>query len=633
MLAACLGEPAPLPSGGAHRGGSVGVPGRFPGSSLAGSGGTGGDPNATLRWRWTDCDHGPTVDPPVQLAFSEDAGTVVLLQSGGVLRSWLNDPLVQTFARSPAAGAAAISADTKYVADRGPSAWRIWDAVVGVVLRELPFPEEPCGLRLAFSADGQHLLALGAPACAIDVHTGAVVARLAAGAASLGWRDGKLVLPFGTQGVTSVDAGGISQDTLFAALNLPRQEPAFVDEPFDVTVISPAGDRAAVHSRGYGFGLYDTQTGALLSSHQQEVPLAFNPVFSPDGAFVLLGERVLKSADGSLALQLSDLPRGFEATALSNDGKRIGFVKPTLDGKEATAIAIEAASGRFLHAVGGHTHPVLSVAVSPDGSHVLTTTGETLLSWKLDSQMDRSRVEWAADAGNEYNARYSPDGKLVAVSSDKPAVLGADGLPVFRPEPLPPARCNSIESLTFSPDGRWVARSAFGTVDIFEQSSWKLVKQLAVKGCIVSASFSPDSRYLMTSVPEMYETESWTQLWTSQLEVDGAPNASSVTFLPSGREAISSACSFGTLNAIPILCIARLFSVGGREVQRLDGLSSWPSIASSDDWIIGGGEAMFRYSVLPRILPSNISASAFAPSGDIIAGTYDGQLLRLCFSR
>lgn len=603
---------------------------------LAGSGGNGGsagDPNATLRWHWTECGQAPSVDPPVQLAFSEDAGTVVLLQSGGVLRSWLNDPLRPTFSRSPAPGAAAISADTKYVADHGQSGWRIWDAIVGAVLRELRFPEQPCGPRLGFSADGQHLLAFGAPACAIDLQTGAVVARHAAGAASLGWRDGKLVLPFGTQGVTSVDADGVSQDTLFAPLGLPLQEPALVDEPFDVTVISPAGDRAAVHSRGYGFGLYDAQTGVLLSSHQPEVPLTFNPVFSPDGAFVLLGDRVLKSADASLALQLSEFPRGFEPTALSNDGKRIGFVKPTLDGKEATAIAIEAASGRFLHTVGGHTHPVLSVAVSPDGAHALTTTGETLLSWKLASPMELSSLEWTADAGHEYNARYSSDGKLVAVSGDKPVVLGADGKLVFRPEPLPSADCNSIESLAFSPDGRWVARSAFGTVDVFEQATWTQVKRIPAKGCVVSASFSPDSRFLMTSVPEMYETEGWTQAWTSDVVVEGSPIAYSVTFLPSGREAISSGCSFGTLyrSTTPIRCSAHLFTVGGRDLGWL-ALSSWPSVAAGGDWIIGGDMAMIRRNGLPGFLPTTISASTFAPNGDIIAGMYDGQVHRFCLS-
>lgn len=598
------------------------------------------DPNEPALWTWSECGRVPPADPPLGLALAEplsgSLGVMVLLQSGHVLQGGANSALAQAFDYVTTPGATCVAPDGEYLADHTASAWRIWHAADGKLVRELPFPAEACGPQLAYSADGQHLFAFGDGAsCVVDVQTGEVAARIAAAASSVSWHDEKLLMPFGNQGVTSVTRDGESHITSFAPLGLPRQAPA-ANEPFDVTVISPAGDRAAVHSRGYGFGLYDAQSGALLSAHQPEVPRTFEPVFSADGAFVLLGDRVLATADASLVVQLEHFSRGFEPAALSNDGKRIGLMRRTADGNEGTALVIDAASGSLLHAVGGHTHPVWSVAVSPDGAHAVTTTGETLLSWKLADSMAESRVDWAADAGHEYNARYSEDGTLVAVSGDEPELFTVDGTSVFRPETLPNQDCKTIQTLAMSPDGRWIARSGFGTIDVFERGSFNLVTQLEVKGCIVSASFSPDSRYLMTSVPELYETDSWTRVWTNELVVEGTPNAYGLTFLPGGREVVSSACAFGTYPGEPhaIVCQARRYSVGGRYTGRMEGLLAWPS-THPNGWLISGNTAMFRDVWMSDALPWEVSASTFIPGadGDILAGTRDGALVRFCRNR
>lgn len=584
-------------------------------------------------WRWSECGRLPPQDPPLQVAFAAQDNVLVFQQSGRV-----SDPLVGVVHSplahpSTAPGAACLSPNGLMLTDRTETSWRFWYAGQSSASRELPLPAEPCGPRLGYTADGRHLLAFGeGSACVVDAQTGDVAARVAAPATSLGWHDGKLIMPFGNQGVTSFDADGQSVVTLLEPLGLPRQEPSAADEPFDSTVISPAGDRVAVHSRGYGFGLYDAQTGALLVAYPIDTAHSFRPVFSLNGVYLLLGDRVLRAADGEVVFEPPGLPSGFEAAALANNGKKLALMRKTADGREGTVLHVDSKSGRSMLIAGGHNKPVLSVAVSPDGTQLVTTTGETLLGW---SNVAGFKVAWSADAGLELNARYSADGSLIAVSSDKPQVLSADGATVFRPEIAPiTSGCKSVQTLAFSPDGRWVARSGLGTTDIFEQGTWNHVTQLESKGCFVSAAFSPDSRYLMTSIPELFETDGWTQVWDTDVVVDGAPNAYDVAFLPHGREFISSACAFGRNEAPYTLCFDRLFSVGGRLVERLNGLGSWPSFAADGDWIIAANTAMYRRTWRPEVFfaTPNVTASTFTPDGDIIAGTQDGSLLRLCRS-
>lgn len=573
-------------------------------------------------------------DPPIQVAYAAQDNVLVFLQSGRVSDAFVSVVYPALANPSTAPGAACLSPDGTLLTDRGPSSWRFWHPGEASPSREVPLPADPCGPLLAYSADGQHLLTFGeGPACVVDVQTGDVVARVAASAPSIGWRDGKVIMPFGNQGVTSFDADGQSSITQFEALALPRQEPVAAEEPFDSTVISPAADRVAVHSRGYGFGLYDAQTGALLAAFPTGTAHVFRPVFSLDGAFVLLGDRVVKALDGKVVVETPNLPSGFEAAALANNAKHFALMRKTADGNEAAVLGVHAESGHVVVLGGGHNHPVLSVAVSPDGNQAVTTTGETLLGWSLDH--DRIAVAWAANAGRELNARYSADGSLIAVSSDEPKVLTAEGAPVFQPAPVPPSACKVVQTLAFSPDGRWLVRVAFGTIEVFEQGTWNKVAELKSQTCLSSATFSPDSHYLMTSVPELYETETWTQVWTTDVNTEGAPNAYNVAFFPSGREAISSACAFELPNRSLIECFVRTFSAGGRPTGRLDGLSAWPSFSpETEDWLIGAGVILFRRVPRPDALvplPSDqLSASAFMPNGDILAGTPNGSLLRLC---
>jgi WD40 repeat protein len=601
----------------------------------AGTPGAGGSAGMPPLPHWSECGRLPAFsDPPESMALLGNETIAIVLRSGEVRLATgeaefapLGQPGV-TFA------GAAFSPDGQLLLDVSRSPWSFRSTATVGVVRELEPAATGCGRSFRFTPDSRQLLAFGTGnACVIDVDSGTLVTSLAQSFTTLGWRDGLIVAPSDSRNLVEIGKDGRVVANVTLALTSPG----------DVLGISPAGDRAVLQSKSGGYALYDAATGLLLASYLPGEGAANEPaLFAEGGAFVLLGDRVVDSATGLVALESTPLPTGHRPVSLSNDGKRLGLIHVTRDGRGGSALVIDVETGAALRAVGGHARSVLAIAVSPDGEQVATSAGHETLGWRIAEPFERSQLTWASARQFFTRLRYSHDGSILAASGQARGLYGPTGISLLNPSTLPTEERSCVAlGFAISPDGSWAAGpNGRSEVEVFDVTTGTLAATLPTSRCNVSASFSADSALLVTSAPELYSMHDFTRSWPTELVEEAVTGSSDdVTFAPGGREIIVSKCgvdAFGPsendVTPAVIHCRNRQrYSVGGRAGAPLRGLDgSWFDFSADGDWLISSGTALQLSTGIFAHVADELTTSAFMPNGDVLAGTGDGSLVRLC---
>jgi RNA polymerase sigma factor (sigma-70 family) len=184
---------------------------------------------------------------------------------------------------------------------------------------------------------------------------------------------------------------------------------------------------------------------------------------------------------------------GTRSVAFSSDGKTMA----TADWEEPTARVRDAATGRVLRVLSGHTAGVNCVAFAPDGQTLATSAFDrTVRLWDPATGRLKNTLRGHTEDG-VYAVRFSPDGKsLVSCGADKTARVwdAATG----KEKVTLTGHQEGVELAIFSPDSRLVATASWDrTIKFWDAATGEEVASLTGHVLpILSIAFSPDGKLL-----------------------------------------------------------------------------------------------------------------------------------------
>jgi WD40 repeat protein len=268
---------------------------------------------------------------------------------------------------------------------------------------------------------------------------------------------------------------------------------------------SPDGKSLVCWSREKAPRRWEVATGRPLPLPAKGV--VSSVAFLPDGT--------LACGDEDHTVRLWDLRAGKElrrfrarlasvrCLAVSADGKRLAVGTGTVTDAPGEVELWDLATGRRLHRLGPHPQAVLAVAFSPDGKTLASGCDEPEIRlW--DVATGKRLLSRPGHSSAVARVAWSPDGKTLATAGDERAVYlwEAGSARVLRvltgegpPEAFDPD--DPAAALAFSPDGKRLAVSTAGAVDVYGPATGKLLRRLKSAGDRFRAvAFLPDGRTL-----------------------------------------------------------------------------------------------------------------------------------------
>ena len=240
----------------------------------------------------------------------------------------------------------------------------------------------------------------------------------------------------------------------------------------------------------------------IFEGHDDEVICAR---FSPDSQHVLTGsyDRTAKLWDaetGEIVLSLDGHPYSVTSVAFSPDGSMIGTTSPSTD--EQGVFLWNAQSGKLLHSF---SHKgAFAVAFSPDGKELVSSGLHGKIKfWHLGSKelIDTIYVQgWQMTS-----LAYSPDGARLLVGATHPhpyggedtvgVLLRTDTKEILASYDNPKTGNSYGPPVAYSPEGSFYAMSTWVAFRIFDAKTFSTVRK--INDSVNILAFSPDGTKIL----------------------------------------------------------------------------------------------------------------------------------------
>jgi WD40 repeat protein len=430
----------------------------------------------------------------------------------------------------------------------------IWNATTGGQLLRLPGATEPGDFvstkRVTYSPDGKLLVACDGHQVKIyDPASGGLLKTLDGHQAEITSiaisADGKYIASGDLDG--SVMIWDVSNgDSLL--------QPAGHTDAIEELTFSPDGQWLVTAGDDAALRIWDVLSGDLLHEYTDFSGVVSGVTFSPEGNWFAFSDGTihvwqfsLDSAEDQTTIlnrELFAIPDASSDT-FSPDGS-------TLAGVSGNDIKLwDAATGRELLTLTGHTGWVMGLAFSPDGQWLASTSLDgTVKIWSLMPGNETVTVDVPV-AGFGTRVAYAPNGQMFATNGgdgsatlwnaktgEPRLTLKGHGLEVlnlaFNPDGSRFATASidgtamiwdtvtgkkllvltghefGIRDIAFSPDGRRIATGGFdGTAKIWDADTGRLIHEITEhQGLVLGVAFSPDGTRLATS-----STDATAKIW------------------------------------------------------------------------------------------------------------------------
>ena len=236
----------------------------------------------------------------------------------------------------------------------------------------------------------------------------------------------------------------------------------------------------------------------LVLHHDAQV---WSVTFSPDGKRVATASqdqtaKVWDAATGKLLLTLRGHTESVNGIIYSPDGKRIATTSD-----DSTAKVWDATTGELLLTLLGHTNGIYRIAFSPDGTRLVTVSGDTTaIVW--DANTGKELLTYSPQGDQLNDVAFSPDGKRVAVCDLDRIVRVWDSASGKELLTLPFDDGVWNCSVAYSPDGKRIAEASDGLhfANVWDATTGELLLSgsFGHSDWLRDIAFSPDGKLTAT---------------------------------------------------------------------------------------------------------------------------------------